>query len=436
MASLAERVAQLALLTFNSLPPKCKPRTLPDGTTEWTPMSAVILAQEGHDAPLACVSLATGTKCLSASALPRCKGLVVHDSHAEILALRGFNRWILSEVEAILRDPAYRSPYLNISHRDDTGKASGCPFRLKDHVTIHFFSTEAPCGDASMEILMDSLPSGNTKPWPVDSSIATLLQGRGYFSLLGHVRRKPARGDAEQSGSKSCTDKIAIKQFTSLLSFPADLFVEKTPNAYVKTVVVYADKYHPGGYQRAFGSRGRLSPLREAGNFFTVAPLPVDFGRFAFDRRLQSSVDSTQTKCKTSNVSAIWVHAADINRRDVVEVLINGVKQGYRQWDERSTKASIVSRKELWVVGARLSGHLENLDIVDDPSGELDRESTGCNTTIRKTLSATTYQEAKLSALRIPHQISKERVTDTLGNWTKNTGDGDWTCGLPDHQIR
>ena len=55
---------------------------------------------------------------------------------------------------------------------------------------------------------------------PGDSTPAEpeILHGRGYFSVLGSVRRKPSRPDAPPSLSKSCSDKIALKQSISLLN--------------------------------------------------------------------------------------------------------------------------------------------------------------------------------------------------------------------------
>ncbi|KAI1610616.1 hypothetical protein EDD36DRAFT_421690 [Exophiala viscosa] len=251
MTTLAQGIAHLALSTFDALPPRCKPRRLEDGRREWTPMAAVVLATGDGPADLTCASLATGTKCLAASALPKCRGLVLHDSHAEVLALRGINHWLLREVQAILANPAYQSPFLEAAF--ETGSAnnhqheSQAPFRLKSQVSVHFFTTEAPCGDASMEILMESLPTGEAQPWPTDHPDITALQGRGHFSMLGYVRRKPARADAEPSLSKSCTDKLSVKQFTSILSFPADLFVQRTINAHIESVIVYADKFNSTG---------------------------------------------------------------------------------------------------------------------------------------------------------------------------------------------
>lgn len=55
--SLAERIASLALATFESLPLRCKPRVVFDGKEmetgkgkrEWTPLSAVVLRIGNHE---------------------------------------------------------------------------------------------------------------------------------------------------------------------------------------------------------------------------------------------------------------------------------------------------------------------------------------------------------------------------------------------------
>ena len=45
MTALAERIATLAIRTFDNLPKKSKPRIDPDGSREWVPMSAVFLVR-------------------------------------------------------------------------------------------------------------------------------------------------------------------------------------------------------------------------------------------------------------------------------------------------------------------------------------------------------------------------------------------------------
>jgi tRNA-specific adenosine deaminase 1 len=306
------------------------------------------------------------------------------------------------------------------------------PFRIKDNVAIYFFTTEAPCGDASMEILMESFPSDAAEPWPVDGQTDVQLQGRGHFSLLGYTRRKPARADAEPSLSKSCTDKLAVKEFSSVLSFPADLFIQKTASAFIRSVVVYSDQYHATGYERAFGRSGRLSKLNSIGHFFNVEPLPVEFPRFAFDKSQRGSGALPQTASKVTNVSALSIRRTGSDRPDIVEVLINGVKQGYKQWDERSSKASVVCRKKLWDLALSISSLLEAHQNAERIACTAYRKIDWLED-LRCALSASTYDEAKSSRLRTLSRDRRKRVTDALGNWTKNSGDGSWnqSCTQP-----
>ena len=126
------------------------------------------------------------------------------------------------------------------------------------------FTSEAPCGDASLEILMKSRPAEDNLPWALDpirtdTLCEASMLGRGHFTQLGLVRRKPARGDADVSLSKSCTDKLALKQFTGLLSFPADVLIDVNHSAFLKSLVLYPNQYDETGYTRAFGRTGRLS---------------------------------------------------------------------------------------------------------------------------------------------------------------------------------
>lgn len=349
---------------------------------------------------------------------------MVHDSHAEVLALRGFNYWLLSEIKRVIEDSAYKSPFITISNTDS-------PFRLRDDVSLHLFTTEAPCGDASMELLIDSMPAGMAEPWETQAleGLGSSLQGRGHFSMLGYVRRKPARADADPSNSKSCTDKLAVKQFMSAISFPTDLFIEKTDNAYIRTMIVYEDQYNETGYLRAFGPTGRLSNISELGRFFNVTILPHDFQRFAF-ARTAGKVAKGEQKPKVSNVTTLWIPPSITAFGCTPEVLVNGVKQGYKQWDDRIAKASIVSRRRLWDEAVGLASG----------SSQMPPDSDGCMAApitlpttvsvqleeISRTLTRGSYAQAKSSSLRSRSIQTKTYVTAALGNWHNNENDKDW----------
>lgn len=90
------------------------------------------------------ISVATGAKCLPESRLSF-SGDTIHDSHAEILARRGFIRWLLEEVR---RSAAFEShtakpgcaPSLWIE-RDDEGHK----WHFKKGVTLHLYISTLPC---------------------------------------------------------------------------------------------------------------------------------------------------------------------------------------------------------------------------------------------------------------------------------------------------
>lgn len=90
----------------------------------------------------------------------------------------------------------------------------------------------------------------------------TLLDGRAHFSRLGVVRRKPSRADAVATKSKSCSDKLALRQVSSLLSCGSSLLVAATQNAYLEGIVLPDEEISREGCDRAFGEGGRMGPLK------------------------------------------------------------------------------------------------------------------------------------------------------------------------------
>lgn len=135
-------------------------------------------------------------KCLPAAKVPQARGFVLHDWHAEVIAIRAFNRLLLDECLELAACPHKSSSVL---WRRDAHEVSGSqgfqPFTICENVKIHMYCSEAPCGDASMELVMDA--QEDATPWPLAVPIAVAdgdiqsLPGREYFSELGIVRRKP-----------------------------------------------------------------------------------------------------------------------------------------------------------------------------------------------------------------------------------------------------
>lgn len=265
-----------------------------------------------------------------------------------------------------------------------------------------------------MELLIRSKSSEDALPWlsvsptPKEHA-APLLLGRGYFSQLGVVRRKPARGDAEATRSKSCTDKLALKQFTGLLSFPADTLIARTPNSFIKSLVTYQDQYDQAGYERAFGPKGRLQPLANEARFFTVSALPSSSTRFAFEK------NSKDAPLRASNVSALWIRGSGSSSNDTIEVLLNGVKQGFKQFEERPGKESAICRKQMWSLSVRIESLLASTHQNNSTAPRSDEQPPR------------TYRGAKDYVARQDKRQLKASVTQTLTGWVPNTGDEDWS---------
>ena len=124
-------------------------------------------------------------------------GTVLHDWHAEILAIRAFNHFLLQEAHLLASTLTYTSCILHRKDTHEIGSQSSRsqPYALHENLKIMMYCSSAPCGDASMELIMEA--QEDATPWLVlppnqDGKQQTLL-GRGSFSQLGVVRRKPCK---------------------------------------------------------------------------------------------------------------------------------------------------------------------------------------------------------------------------------------------------
>lgn len=255
------------------------------------------------------------------------------------------------------------------------------------------YSTCAPCGDASMELCMAE--QEDSTPWTVPppdetKDQPTLLDGRAYFSVLGVVRRKPSRADAERTLSKSCSDKLALRQVTSALSYSASILIAPTSSAYITALVLPEEEISPEGCARSFGGGptgrmkdlvGRALPQAASPNTpfkyhfrpFEIIPVPMEtvkarweFGKYRSDAANHQKKASNNNK--PGNVSAVWIASASSlkpyhicgdsqieftpkispNSTAVLECLTGGVKQGSQLKSITLRGASVLSRVKMW----------------------------------------------------------------------------------------
>ena len=366
-------------------------------------------------------------KCLSRDKIGLAKGNIVHDSHAEILAIRAFNRWIVDECHDLaggigesewLTWRRSRQAKGREAGRDEKCENAGPPFAIKDGVSIHLYISEAPCGDSSMELVMrgqaDATPWASRPPSdpPPSDGVASnnhpsaAMLGRGHFDQLGIVRRKPSRPDAPVTTSKSCTDKLALKQCTGLLSGLTSRLVHPG-NTYLSSLVLPSSQVVPEALDRAFGATGRMQLVTEpsvrgewhrAGYAFRPFEVRGTSIEWEYSKRVLGE------DAVPSNLSAVDTGEAQ-------EILINGALQGRKQGDPRG--ASLVSRRKMW----------ESVKEVLDTVGE------------GETLAGRTYAEVKMNeALSRRERVKADVRTLALNGWVRGEGDEQWTLHGDDGQ--
>ncbi|KAK4554827.1 hypothetical protein LTR86_007975 [Recurvomyces mirabilis] len=271
----------------------------------------------------------------------------------------------------------------------------------------------------------DSTP-WNTAP-PTD-----ILPGRGNFDLLGVVRRKPSRPDAPVTWSKSCSDKLALKQCTSLLSgvVSADesMGLMWPGNCYLSTLVLPKDEIVPEAVERCFGlgPTGRLRTLTgkrwQGGYTFTPFTVLGTDKVFEYAKPMTPpSATGAQQTANGSNISALSTPTR-------TEVLINGVLQGRKQNDLKG--GSSVSRRRMWEDVRALQETLATTagtitPTITPTNTAKNPESAGQHTSDGAL--EETYKSVKLSSGFANRRAVKEDVwSKALQGWRRNEGDDEW----------
>jgi tRNA-specific adenosine deaminase 1 len=336
------------------------------------------------------------------------------------------------------------------------------------------------------EVLRHPKPATESQE-PDASDAEILLDGRAHFSLLGVVRRKPARTDAESTRSKSCSDKLALKQVSSLLSCETSRLVAPTENAYIAGLVLPEDEITQVGFDRCFGAEGRMQALvgrswpvtTETDNTtpryrfrpFNVLsvpseevaalwpffkPKPITTPTISSEPENDSSTSTVSPKkCKPGNASAVWTlapshqHSSPAimdtgsknlphlarSKTGLYETVINGVKQGNRASSPGKRGASALSRAKLWALFHDIN-HI--LPPHPDRNGAsvteaLDTVETGglpAGTSQRTSLGVTVYRDMKQPIdFKDPLHIRMQAIRDAkqvLKGWMPNSGDENW----------
>lgn len=84
-------------------------------------------------------------KCLPRDKVPKAQGIVVHDWHAEVLAIRSLNRFLLEECLDLALSRKALSDYIRFRAPEEKTETHFQPFALKEGISLHMYCSEAPC---------------------------------------------------------------------------------------------------------------------------------------------------------------------------------------------------------------------------------------------------------------------------------------------------
>lgn len=253
MNPLGQRIADAVVSEFNSIKiGSAKPALRSNGIQEWTVLAGIVAVTNDD---VSVLLVATGVKALPDTVRKYSAGWIVHDLHAEILSLRLLNYSILNSI----------SKGVPLTILEKVGEDT--KFRLRHETKLYLYILEPPCGDASM-----SLKSENLEIWQPPKR-AKIVRGRANMDLVGIVRTKPGRADSIPTYSKSCSDKLCLKQFTGVLNSVTSYFVHPI---FLSGLVIRQDKYREDDFRRCFSERLSANPT------FTLSPLTYSEDTFEF----------------------------------------------------------------------------------------------------------------------------------------------------------
>ncbi|XP_061173259.1 double-stranded RNA-specific adenosine deaminase-like [Saccostrea echinata] len=176
---------------------------------------AAVLLHDKNTKRLTVISIGTGNRCVTGNHL--CvDGNVLNDSHAEVIAKRGFRRYLYSEICQPLSGLLTRAP---------SGK-----LKLSPNLSIHLYISTAPCGDGA--VFTRANPGNSSKHQPIfgrsqQGYLRTKMEnGEGTIPVdnapqtLDGIRRQ------ERLRTMSCSDKICRWNVLGLQGALLSLFVE------------------------------------------------------------------------------------------------------------------------------------------------------------------------------------------------------------------
>lgn len=163
------------------------------------------------------------------------RGMIVHDSHAEVLARRGLQKKLWDEIESHLKHLSDSRltqvnnglvPYLDDSkcllkmvgdcNKGDSAAYQRIAFEVKDDINLHLYISDSPCGDASIYSIDAKYDQSAKEACSTEISTSSLNFTGAKVILSPQIRQ---RQDSNNFFSQSATTMTAREkvQLTSVL---------------------------------------------------------------------------------------------------------------------------------------------------------------------------------------------------------------------------
>ncbi|KZS18938.1 tRNA-specific adenosine deaminase 1 [Daphnia magna] len=429
--SLADQVAHLCYRHFDNLPKKGKPLQ----GREWTIVAAVVqrtAKRVNSNISLKIVSMGTGSKCVGQSKLSQ-DGDLLNDSHAEILARRGFLRYLYHHIEI-----AVSGKESDIFVVDPKTKK----FLQREEVSFIFFSSHTPCGDASIIVKETNTASGTTEEvlQPTNGSVsnpdeepplklpklemqdvhrtgAKCVEGGPQdlkhsgidHHIVGALRTKPGRGD--RTLSMSCSDKFAKWIILGIQGSLLMNFLLRP--VYVSHIIIGKCHFSQSAMERALITRFESALNQMQNTEFRQHKPEISQSQLNF--RFGKQVDDEECQMQPCPSSIIWC-ACPVKQ---LEVAVEGRKQGLTKKNQNQSSCYLeICKKNLFKKFLFLLSKFQ----VDDLPMHLKERHTDIQTM--------TYNQVKRLCTDYVQMWEKARV-NILPTWTtKPTALTEFTVSL------
>ena len=296
--SFFDRIAKISHDFYNRL------QSTVDAPQPGRKVIAAFIMEDTNTQSLSVVSVGSGTRCITGDHMSL-EGLVVNDSHAEVVARRSLIRFFYAQLMEF-------SQNTNRERKEDTStifvdseRASNIA-RLRDNLKFHLYISTAPCGDGAQFSRGDEL---NRDP-PIDAThhptmstkaqgvLRTKMEGGEGTIPIGDETR-PQTWDGIQQGGRlrtmSCSDKVGRWNVIGLQGSLLTHFMEPV---YMSSLTL-GSLHHHGHLSRAVCCRfAELESLNTLPNNFHV--------NHPLLGRVQSGDDMKRHTEKTSQFSLNW----------------------------------------------------------------------------------------------------------------------------------